>query len=110
MCDHGPQFLAVLIFVVTNAVVLAVDCSWFRRGIVVAGVLQWTCFNCVFLIVWVSRRMRSCAGWGHPRHGASRAGACACHPRCNVSHVPSETVTRLNDMLSCCVSCSGLAP
>ena len=55
----SAQYAAVVIFVIINLYTLVHKCSWFNSGVIAAGVLQWTCFNSVFVLVWV-RAKRPC--------------------------------------------------
>lgn len=47
------QYVDVVMFTIMNLYLVAAHCRWFSVGIVVAGILQWTCINTMFLIVWV---------------------------------------------------------
>ena len=48
------QDVAALVFFIVNAYLLADRCSWFDGGVIAAGVVQWTCFNSIFVLIWVS--------------------------------------------------------
>ena len=47
------QYTAVVMFVVVNLYLVAAHCRWFQAGIIAAGVLQWSCVNTMFLVIWV---------------------------------------------------------
>jgi hypothetical protein len=47
------QYNLVIVYFVMNLFLVIAHCRWFNSAVIAAGVLQWTCINSMFLVIWV---------------------------------------------------------